>query len=216
MLIQTDIEITKVIEDAAWQGNLEQLKSLTAQGVSFNHVMSDGGSLLNSIVINLTCDCIRPELVPDDDWDALSHQQWIDLSNQSKPFRYDVIKLLLELGADPNLGSAEECVLVFPMLHMDTHMLEILLNAGADPNRLHHDDDPHVTLLDWAGRDYCFETIQQPCDPVTPQDQATFDQWLEYLDRMAIKYNYIRPHAIRILRQYGAKTYEEMHPEQPA
>lgn len=203
--------IAQHIQELAITGNLEAIKQLIAQGVSLNYVDQYGKSLVNHIVTALTCECVPDEQLTDEQADELTHQQWIELSNQAKPFRYEVIQTLLDLGADPNLGSAEECVLVSPMLAMDNRMLEILLIAGTDPNRLCHVDEPEKSLLDWAKMDYCFETLDAPpCAPSTEDDKQTIDIWIHYLDQQAQKHAYLRPTTLQLLRRYGAKTGEEL------
>lgn len=203
--------IPQHIEKLAITGNVEAIKQLIAQGVSLDHVDQCGKSLLNHIVTALTCECVPDEQLTDEQADELTHQQWIELSNQAKPFRYEVVQTLLDLGADPNLGSAEECVLVSPMLAMDNRMLEILLIAGTDPNRLCHVDESEKSLLDWAKMDYCFETLDcPPCDPSTAADRQTMDTWISYADQQAQKYDYLRPTTLQLLRRYGAKTAEEL------
>jgi hypothetical protein len=203
--------IAQHIQELAITGNLEAIKQLIAQGVSLNYVDQYGKSLVNHIVTALTCECVPDEQLTDEQADELTHQQWIELSNQAKPFRYEVIQTLLDLGADPNLGSAEECVLVSPMLAMDNRMLEILLIAGTDPNRLCHVDEPEKSLMDWAKMDYCFETIDCPsCAPSTEGDNQTIDTWIDYVDQQAQKHAYLRPTTLQLLRRYGAKTGEEL------
>lgn len=205
-------EIIEKIKQLALNQDIEGLKQLAAQGVSFNHLDPYGESLLSEIAW-LLCDSIDKNreytIHPND----LPHEQFLALVDQYKPLRYQVVQTLLDLGADPNLGLPEESVLASPMLAMDGEMLRILLEAGADPNGLCDKDEPTQTLLDWADMDYCFETNDYPWDPQTNVDRQNFDNRLDYLERMAAKYNYTPPIALRVLRQYGAKTYEEMHPK---
>ena len=101
---------------------------------------------------------------------------------------------------------------------MDSELLGILLSAGADPNQpkgLCESD----SFYDWAEYDYCynvwmrdnaeFELINPP-EESTEADRASEDSWLNYLDRMAVKYGVRRPDHLFLLRRYGAKSAQEI------
>jgi ankyrin repeat protein len=65
------------IEAAACDGDLERIRILASRGANLNEVGSMGETLLETVISNL---CL-----------------------EKKPYRYDVVMTLLDLGADPNV-----------------------------------------------------------------------------------------------------------------
>ena len=120
--------------------------------------------------------------------------------------------MLLEAQSNPklldevNLGSLFEAV-----LWKDYRVLEILLKYGADPNAEVTREDNPQSLYDWAETDYRFDEFDfdLPEEP-TETDKLSEELWLEYLDRLAIKYEKRRPDYLQLLRRYGAKTFKEL------
>ncbi len=175
--------------DAAISGNKKLLKKLAGRGADLNEI-ENGEVLLEDIMS--------------------------ELYNGSKPYKYTVVRLMLELGADPNvLGEEKSSPMTPAMLEMDTRMLKILLDAGADPN-LREGFCEYESFYDWAEFDYRFETYDRPFDSTMPPDKAEkedmedADAWLKFLDRVAVKHGLRRPDHLFLLRKYGAKTRREL------
>jgi len=73
------------------------------------------------------------------------------------PKIYEVVKFLLENGANPNLLDEEKNgPLTPPTLQMNEQLVELLCEYGADPN-LYGGFDERETLYDWADLDYQLE-----------------------------------------------------------
>jgi hypothetical protein len=173
------------IVDAALAGNLALLRDLAQRGAAMNEVTPGGDSLLEDVLTYL-----------------YDHQA---------AHRYAVVRTLLELGADPNvLGEEKSSPLVPAMLNMDTEMLRILLDAGADPNKAVGFMDCE-SFYDWAEFDYRYEMcdLHLPDTP-TEDDKKDEDSWLSFLDKVAVKHNWRRPDHLFLLRMYGAKTRTEI------
>ena len=125
--------------------------------------------------------------------------------------KYMVVKELLRLGADSNARSRDgSSPLIVAVLHMDTEMLRLLLDAGADPNAvpMHASDE---LLYDWAVFVYRYEVwnVKLP-ETAKVADQVDPDAWLCYLDRLAVKYGKRRPDYLRLLRERGALSVAEL------
>ena len=122
--------------------------------------------------------------------------------------RRDGVLFLLENRADPCLLNDEGTGPLFSaVVAWDILVLKVLLDAGADPN---HENAVPETLYDFAEFDYRFEVydLHMPEEP-TEADKASEDTWLDFLDRLAVKYGKPRPDILRLLRQRGAQTSEE-------
>lgn len=172
------------ILDAAYSGNAALLREFARRGGDFNEI-ADGDTLLH---------------------DAVS-----DLCVDDKPYRYDIVHLLLTLGADPKiLGDEHSSALVPAMLEMDTEMLRILLDAGVDPNRTSGFTESEL-LYDWAEFDYRYQVYDiNPPDKPSEDDKRDEESWLRFLDRIAIKNNVRRPDHLILLREHGARSAHEM------
>lgn len=180
--------------EAACAGNFEQVRSLVAAGADPNALDAHGDSLLAEVVFSF---CFEPH----------------------PPFRQDMLRLLVQLGADPNRMDAEGSgPLTDAMLAMDAELIALLLALGADPNT-HKGFSDCESFYDWAEFDYRFNVYFEPNplngelgppDDSTEDDRASADAWLRYLDRCAIKYGLRRPDHLFLLREYGAKTVEEL------
>lgn len=131
--------------------------------------------------------------------------------------RHAMLKLLLSAGADPRLlDDADERLgpLFQAVLLQDAGALELLLNAGANPNgELGTEGE---SLYDWAQFDYRYENnwVSGECEAPTEGDKATEETWLAYLDRMAEKYGKAPPDHLRLLRSRGALSITELKPRQ--
>jgi ankyrin repeat protein len=128
---------------------------------------------------------------------------------QIEPPLYDVVKLLLVLGANPNQQDEEGSgALTEAMIAMDTEMLRVLLDAGARPNDFSGFGSSE-TLYDWADTDYQFHIWDINKFPET-HEYINEEEWLKWLDYMAVKYNKRRPDHLFLLREYGARTSSEL------
>lgn len=172
------------IRDAARHGNTDLLRTYAQQDGDFNEIEL-GDTLLEDIVADLCAD--------------------------QNPHRYDMVRLLLALGSDARmLGEENSSPLIPAMLCMDTEMLRILLDAGADPNRVSGFAEDEL-FYDWAEFDYRFEIYNaNPPDTPTEEDEKDEDSWLRFLDRIAMKNSVRRPDHLFLLRQYGAMSAHEI------
>lgn len=127
------------------------------------------------------------------------------------PNRYSIVEFLLEKGANPKILDSERggC-LQNAMLEMDTKMLELLLDSGADPNAEAGFMDSE-TLYDWAEFDYRYRVfdVHLPENP-TEEDKANEDSWLNFLQRLAEKYSKREPDHLFLLRTHGARSASEL------
>ena len=176
----------KDLMNAASVCDLNKIREIVAEGFDLSTVV-DGEFILAAVISDLGV--VMGEIAP--------------------PL-YDVVKLLLELGADPNQLDEDGCgALTEAMLVMDTEMLRLLLEAGARPN----DFSGFVsseTLYDWADSDYQFDIWDINKFPEKVPEYTTEDAWLEWLDSMAVKDGKRRPDHLFLLREYGARTSSEL------
>jgi hypothetical protein len=96
---------------------------------------------------------------------------------------------------------------------MDTEMLRLLLDAGADPNvvRIRNDGD-RESLYDWAHAVYHDEVWQgHPFGEVKPAEGEDEDAWLRHLSELAHHYDKARPEHLQLLRERGALSMFELH-----
>ncbi|MCM8626369.1 ankyrin repeat domain-containing protein [Accumulibacter sp.] len=139
--------------------------------------------------------------------------------------RYAVIREMLRLGANPGVvGSDGSTPLFTAVVNMDTRMIGILLDAGADPNaslRILRGTGSEAdtagsravaeSLYDWAKFAYRYEVWETrlPEDARTA-DQSDEDAWLGQVDRLAVEYGKRRPDHLRLLRERGAQSTLEL------
>jgi len=122
--------------------------------------------------------------------------------------RRTVVTFMLDHGADPRLVAPDGAGPLFAaVIAQDREVLRLLLDHGADPNR---ENEGSETLYDWAEFDYRYETYEMKL-PEEPKDEdnKSEEAWLQFLDRLAIKYNKRRPDYLFLLRERGALTSAE-------
>jgi len=172
----------------ACAGDIEALRDLVADGFDLNGRNQFGDTILEYTISTL------------------------DLYPQAP--KYAVVQEMLRLGADPNGPSQDGSSPLFAAaLNMDTEMLRLLLDAGADPNivRIRNDGD-RESLYDWAHAVYHDEVWQgHPFGKVKPTDGEDEDAWLRHLSELAHHYDKARPEHLQLLRERGALSMFELH-----
>lgn len=119
-----------------------------------------------------------------------------------------ITRFMLEHGANPRLITPDGGGPLFSaVIRQDTGLLRLLLDHGADPNLEH---DLGESLYDWAEFDYRYETydLNLPDEPTEAQ-KASEEEWLLFLDNLALKYGKRRPDYLILLRERGALTSAE-------
>lgn len=186
---------SQALYDAAIKGDFEQAQAIAESGAGLNVRAHSGESLL---------ECITFQFVENPEW----------------PFRVTMLRLFLQLGADPNFFSEDgSSALTSAMLGMDSELLQVLLEFGADPN-LPTGFFGSDSFYDWALIDYEFSIWIEPAaflpESASPrhtpsqEDRMSEESWLEYFDRCALAHNLRRPDHLFLLRRYGAKTAHEL------
>jgi hypothetical protein len=172
----------------ACAGEIEALRDLVAGGFDLNGRNQFGDTILEYTISTL------------------------DLYPQAP--KYAVIREMLRLGADPDGPSQDGSRPVFAAaLNMDTEMLRLLLDAGADPNVVHlRTDSDGESLYDWAHAVYLDEVWQgHSFTEVKQADREDEETWLRHLSRLAHHYDKARPEHLQLLRERGALSMFELH-----
>ena len=185
---------TMALLDAAAAGNFERVRQLVQAGADLN-ALDDGEPLLDRVVSAF----ILPDSVP--------------------AFAADMLRLILQLGADPNRpGDEGMTALHTAMLARNVELMRILLESGAEPNGMPGSSHGE-TLYDWAEFDYRHSTWDEPFglqgslmppDAPTTADKASEDARLLYLDRCAVKHGARRPDYLFLLREFGGRRVSEL------
>lgn len=185
---------TRDLLDAAAAGDFEQVRRLNEAGVVLN-VLVGGDTLLDRVTFDLAME----EPVP--------------------AFSVDMLRLLIQLGADPNFAGDEGMTALHSaMLKQNVELMRVLLEEGAEPNSM-PGFSLGETLYDWAEFEYRYSTWDEPFglqgslippDAPTADDEASEDAWLLYLDRCAVKHGARRPDYLFLLREFGARTAAEL------
>ncbi|TLD44865.1 MAG: hypothetical protein FAZ92_02888 [Accumulibacter sp.] len=140
--------------------------------------------------------------------------------------RQQVVSEMLRLGADPGaVGRDGASPLFQAAMNMDSGVLRILLDAGADPNAMLRilagaaggspqaggDRRCEQSLYDWASFAYCYEVWRGrlPADAGTTDGKGE-EAWLDDVDRLAVSYGRRRPEHLRLLRERGALRLAEL------
>lgn len=105
----------------SWKGNVDEVPSIISSGINPNLSWADAKSLGKGM-LPLPLAIIR------------GHEA--------------VVKLLLNMGADPNRGTEKGLTpLHFAVLHRKSNVVKMLLEEGADPNK---ENDYDVKPIQWA------------------------------------------------------------------
>jgi len=176
----------KKLSKAACENDLATIHELIDAGFDKESIDEYGEPLLSDIVFNLL--------------------------EGLKPFRYDMVKSLIDMGFNPNhFDSDGSGPLTQAMLSMDVEMLDVLLDAGAKPNET-AGFKAGEKIYDWATFDYVYQIWGGNKFPEQPTENALADEdfWLLWIDRLAIKHQRRRPDYLLLLRKYGARTSVEL------
>jgi hypothetical protein len=177
-------ERTRIFLSSACEGDIEAMRAQVVGGFDLNGKDRFGDTILERVINDL------------------------ELSPTTR--KYEVIREMLRLGADPQ-GLSEDGAspLLIAVLNMDAEMVRILLDAGADPNAVGMRARNEL-LYDWADFVYRQEVwnVKLP-EEATMADRTDIDAWLRYLDRLAVKYGRRRPDHLRLLRSRGALSISE-------
>jgi len=173
------------LRESALAMDFERVDRLLARGLNLNCLSSVDETLLTDILDDALFD--------------------------KNPHATTIARELLKRGADPNFRNSENVGVLFTViLFMATDVLRILLEAGANPNDEAGFDESE-SFYDYAEFDYCFQVydLHLPEEP-TQADALNPDTWLQFLDHLAIQYKRRRPDHLFLLRQFGAKTMQEL------
>ena len=182
--------LCKKLIDAAHDGDLKTIREIVASGFDLSTPNNLSESILSAAIFELS------------------------FIGEEEPYRYEVIKLLLELGANPNqLDDEKSGSLTDAMLMRDTEMIRILLEAGAKPNEFGGFSESE-SFYDYAEFDYRFCIWDLHLPEKIPENISDDENvWLLWLDEMAVKYQRRRPDYLFLFREYGAKTWAELRNE---
>lgn len=111
-----------------------------------------------------------------------------------------VVETLLILGSKPTPNPEGDGPLFSAIVQADYVVLALLLAYGADPSEEH---DMGESLYEWSEFDYRYEVwdLDLPERP-TDADRVSEAAWLEFLDRLAIKFVKLRPVGLRMLLEH--------------
>lgn len=185
----------KALISAATAGDFERVRALVANGADVNGYDSCGDTVLMAAIGD-----------PDNPDDTA--------------LRMAIARELLSLGADPCKTDAEGSgPLCEAAVRMDTEVLRLLMDAGANPNNETGWEEGR-TAYDLAVDDYYVRTWISADDipiggeglPEEPgvSDLESHETWLAFLDRMAVKYGKRRPDYLFLLRERGARRASEL------
>jgi hypothetical protein len=181
----------RFISKASW-GDLDALQFIVSKVFDVNALDASGESVLAAVMF-------------------LFMEERECSGDESVAHRYDVIKQLLLWGADPN-GHAYQTAgpLVFAAMCMDSKMIELLLDAGADVNATRLLRGVPATVYDSAEWEYRYAVWPDRMENDDDLYKGDEDDWLLALDRAALRFDRIRPSHLLLLRERGALTYREI------
>jgi hypothetical protein len=125
----------------------------------------------------------------------------------------EMVELLITLGADVRIqGGGDTSTLYFAMMAFDAEVARILLEHGANPNGPIPEGET-VSNYDFYQMDYIYEQyVQKGLDlPDGYECPETEEGVLDFYDEMAKLLNTLPPTHLRVMRSFGAKTYEEQN-----
>lgn len=166
-------------------------------------------AILRLELVEKKCDV---NAVSDDGWSVLASV--INLYSDD-PDIEEKIRILVDLGADPDAGGTSEFGPGPVLTLAGTRLVKLLLTLGANPNVLVKDysslgNHGYQTVYEDFYNGYLVQVWDQnPPKEGRPSAQGNADEWLEYLDLAAIEHKKIRPDVLKILRQHGGKTMPE-------
>jgi len=139
---------------------------------------------------------------------------------------YQAVGEMLRLGADPGrVGRDGSSPLFQACVNMDSGLLRILLEAGADPNAMLRilagsggaapeagaDRRCHQSLYDWARFAYCYEVWHSRLPGEAGAGEGVDEEaWLDQIDCLAVSQGRRRPDHLRLLRERGALRLTEL------
>lgn len=171
---------TKNLFKEAYAGNLEAVNKAILEGADINAADSN---------------CETPLMAA--------------ISSPNDTYRLDIVKLLLEKGANADYRGEENCGVLFQaVLLKDAEITELILKAGADPNIIMESGE---TLYDYSEFNYRYDAydLKLPIEPLE-QNKTSEESWLSYLDLCAQASGTNPPTFLRVLRKYGAKSKSEL------
>lgn len=166
-------------------------------------------AILRTELVEKKCDV---NAVSDDGWSVLASV--INLYSDD-PDIEEKIRILVDLGADPDAGGTSEFGPGPVLTLAGTRLVKLLLTLGANPNVLviFHSplgDHDYSTIYEDSYGSYLSQVWdRKPPKEGMPDSQASVEDWLEYLDLAAIAHKKVRPESLKLLRQFGAKTMPE-------
>jgi ankyrin repeat protein len=176
----------KIFMSAACAGDFDAIRLQVAEGFDLNGTNQFGDTLLEYAISALEFYLEAP--------------------------KHEVVGEMLRLGADPNALSQDgSSPLLAAVLNLDTEMLRLLVDAGADPNVVRIRTDGVIeSLYDCAHSAYLDEVWKGHLpEGVTPVEREDEDAWLRHLTHLAVKYGKQRPDHLQLLRERGAlSTFE--------
>jgi len=179
------------------RGNAEEIHRLVAEGFDLN-LVHDGTSILGELIMT-GCDF---EKVGKDHLKAIL-----------SPTRLAMVRLLLSLGADPNIGDTycNSPLIWDPIIYFDIEMIRLLAEMGAN---LNWQDECGVTLFDSAVSDYWYDFFiatdkQRSVRRPTEDEMLNADAELSYLFDVAAQVGAPLPDHLKVLRDLGAKNGRE-------
>jgi len=189
----------------ACHGDLDGVRAMIASG--FDPATPGEGadeSLLASIISGLEWESA------DGGWSDEMIEYFRDYKTNE---RHAIVRELIALGLP--VWSPGDSAMLSPLCcaacAMDTEMVRILLDAGADPNVLEDDGDGHddEAVLDTAENDYWVQAWNMKY-PKGAGPWESMDARLADIDRLALEHGKRRPDHLLLLRSRGAKTTGEI------
>jgi hypothetical protein len=122
--------------------------------------------------------------------------------------RISMLRFLNSLGGKPAEASDPSTLLCIASFSKSAEDMAFLLDHRVNPNG--PGEEEPVTTYDYIEFDYRFDLwdLQLPFD-AHADDQVNEDAWIDYLHRCADATGKENPEQLRLLRRYGALTYQE-------